>query len=155
MILIWYIVHAQFIHIGLLFGFAFIESVSLTAVSNPLSVHTFHVHSTLTFYMWSKLIPVNISVGLNCWVSITCLSKRQQKLKVNGITGNILYYYLFLYSLLLDLLSCHFWETIKEILLKSDSRTHTGAHTESQIQKQHFPRCIPTENLLLKPRTGI
>ena len=79
MILIWYIVHAQFIHIGLLFCFAFIESVSLTAVSNPLSVHTFHVHSTLTFYMWSKLIPVNISVGLNCWVSITCLSKRQQK----------------------------------------------------------------------------
>ena len=79
MILIWYIMHAHFIHIALLFCFAFIESVSLTAVSNPLSLHTFHVLSTLTFYMWSKLIPVNISVGLNCWVSITCLSKRQQK----------------------------------------------------------------------------
>ena len=136
MILIWYIVHVHFILIVILFCFSFIESASLPVVYNPLSLHTFHVHSTLTFwyltfgpslfqtmfsrgnvrliqssflglmwlyflrhiylyfvfsknkllfklffiafvfFIWSELITVNISVGLNCWASIACLSKR-------------------------------------------------------------------------------
>ena len=50
MILIWYIVHVHFIHIDFLFCFAFIESASLPVVYHPLSLHTFHVHSILTFW---------------------------------------------------------------------------------------------------------